>query len=107
MKQSETVLSAAERYGMEVSEAQVRLLDGRESLVKARLTVHSCALDEVRKPVEAGMAVAKETLEAGQAALREKDMRRLGLAVSVLFISAMMVALWLLIRRLEAAKRPS
>jgi hypothetical protein len=107
LKQSDAVLSTAERYGMEVSEAQVRLLDGRESLVKARLTVHSFALDEVRKPVEAGMAIAKETLESGQAALREKDKRRLGLAISVLFISAMMVALWLLIRRLEAAKRPS
>jgi hypothetical protein len=105
LKRSEAVLAAADKYGMEVSEAQVRLLDGRESLVKARLTVHSFALNEVRKPVEAGQAVAKETLDAGQAALREKDMRRLGLAISVVFISAMMVALWLLIRRLEAAKR--
>ncbi len=41
LKHSETVLASAEKSGMEVSEAQVRLIDGRENLVKARLALHS------------------------------------------------------------------
>ena len=51
---------------MEVSEAQVRLLDGRENLVKARLALHAMKPDELRKPIDAGMAIAKETLQAGR-----------------------------------------
>ena len=101
LKQSETVLARAEEYGMEVSEAQVRLIDGRENLVKSRLALHAMKPDEMRKPIDAGMAIAKATLDAGQAALREKDFRRLGLAVSVLLIGIAILAIRMLIRRIE------
>jgi predicted CXXCH cytochrome family protein len=101
LKQSETVLARAEKYGMEVSEAQIRLIDGRENLVKSRLTLHGMQPGEMRKPIDAGMAVAQETLKAGQDALHEKDVRRLGLAVSVLLIGIAIVAIRSLIRRIE------
>ena len=103
LKRSEDTLAQADKYGMEVSEAQVRLLDGRENLVKARLAMHEFQPQEMRKPIDAGLAIADETLRAGQAALHDKDVRRIGLAVSVFFISITVVALWLLIRRLEAS----
>ena len=102
LKQSETVLARAEESGMEVSEAQVHLIDGRENLVKARLALHAIDPGEMRKPIDAGMAIAKETLGAGQAALREKDFRRWGLAVSVLLIGIAILAIRFLIRRIEA-----
>jgi hypothetical protein len=102
LKRSETVLAEADRFGMEVSEAQVRLGDGREDLVKARLAMHSFQPAEMHKPIEAGMAIANETLQAGQAALHDKDMRRLGLAISVFFIAITVVAILLVIRRIEA-----
>jgi predicted CXXCH cytochrome family protein len=102
LKRSEDTLAQAEKYGMEVSEAQVRLMDGRENLVKARLAMHSFQPEDMRKPIEAGVAVADETLRAGQAALHDKDIRRIGLAVSVFFIAITVLAIWLVIRRLEA-----
>ena len=102
LKQSETVLARAEAYGMEVSEAQVRLIDGRESLVKSRLVLHAMRPDDLRKPIDTGMAVAKETLKAGQDALHEKDIRRWGLAVSVVLIAIAILAIRLLLRRIEA-----
>lgn len=101
LKQSETVLASAERYGMEVSEAQVRLIDGRENLVKSRLELHSMQAAEMRKPIDAGMAIARETFQAGQNALHEKDVRRYGLAVSVILIGIAMFAIRSLIRRIE------
>ena len=55
----------------------------------------------MKKPIDAGMAVANETLHAGQAALHEKDVRRMGLAISVVFIGITIFAIWALIRRLE------
>ncbi len=102
LKHSEEVLAKAERYGMEVSEAQVQLLEGREDLIKARLALHSFQPEEMHQPIEAGMAIAGETLRTGQAALKEKDFRRFGLAVSALFIAITVAAIWLVIRRLEA-----
>ncbi len=101
LNRSDAVLARADEYGMEVSEAQVRLIDGREDLVKARLAMHAFQPAEMRKPIEAGMAIANETQRAGEAALREKDIRRLGLAVSVLFIAITIAALWILLRRIE------
>ena len=102
LKQSETVLGIAEKSGMEVSEAQVRLIDGRENLVKSRLELHLMQPAEMRKPIDAGMAVAQETLKAGQDALHERDVRRYGLAVSVILIAIAMIAIRGLIRRIEA-----
>ncbi len=102
LKHSEAVLAEADNYGMEVSEAQVRLGDGRENLVKARLAMHAFQPSEMHKPIDAGMAIAGETLRAGRAALHDKDVRRLGLAISVFLIAITVAAIFLLIRRLEA-----
>jgi hypothetical protein len=103
LKKSETLLGNAETSGMEVSEAQVRLIDGRENLVKARLALHSMKPAEVQKPVEEGMAIAKATQKAGEFALHEKDTRRMGLAVSVLLIGIVILAIRLLLRRMESS----
>ena len=102
LKQSETLLAKAEKSGMEVSEAQVRLIDGRENLVKARLALHSMKPVEMQKPVDEGMAIAKATQEAGEFALHERNTRRLGLAVSVVLIGIAILAIRLLLRRLES-----
>jgi hypothetical protein len=101
LKKSETLLASAEKSGMEVSEAQVRLIDGRENLVKARLALHSMKPAEVQQPVEAGMAIATATRKAGEFALHEKDTRRIGLGVSVLLIGITILAIRLLLRRME------
>ena len=104
LKRSESVLARADKYGMEVSEAQVQLGDGRENLIKARLALHSFQPEEMKKPIDAGIAIANQTLRAGEAALREKDFRRIGLAVSVVFIGITILAIWALIRRIETQK---
>ena len=101
LQHSESVLKRADQYGMEVSEAQGRLADGRENLVKARLALHSFQPGEVKKPIDAGMAIAGETLRAGEQALHEKDVRRMGLAISVVVIAITILAILALIRRIE------
>ncbi len=101
LKHSESVLAQADKAGMEVSEAQAKLGDGRDDLVKARLALHAFQPVDMKKPIDAGMAVASEALHAGQAALHEKDVRRMGLAISVVFIGITIFAIWALIRRLE------
>jgi predicted CXXCH cytochrome family protein len=101
IKQSDAVLETADKSGMEVSEAQVRLIEGRENLVKSRLALHGMQPDQMRIPVDAGMAIARETRSAGESALRERDFRRYGLGVSVVLIGLAILAIRGLIRRIE------
>jgi hypothetical protein len=48
------------------------------------------------------MAIAKATQKAGEFALHERNTRRLGLAVSVVLIGIAILAIRLLLRRLES-----
>jgi predicted CXXCH cytochrome family protein len=101
LDRSDEILGEAEQSGMEVSEPLLRQTEGRENLVKARVAVHAFDLAAVREPVEEGSVIAVETYEAGEAALRERDDRRLGLALALLAIVATITGLWLAIRSIE------
>jgi predicted CXXCH cytochrome family protein len=101
LDRSEELLERARQSGMEVSEALLLLAEGRASLVKARVAVHAFRVEEVREPVEAGEAIAVETLGAGEDALQEWENRRIGLGLALLTILATMAGLWLAIRRIE------
>ena len=75
--------------------------DGHESLIKARLALHSFDTAKVKKEVDIGLAIAAKTKAAAEQALREKDQRRLGLAISALFIAITVAGIWMVIRKLE------
>jgi hypothetical protein len=104
---SDQILERSRSYGMEVSEALLRQSEAKENLVKARLAVHAFRVEAVRKPVTAGLSVTTETWNAGEAALRERDHRRIGLAVSLVFILITLAGLWLTIRRIEGKPKTS
>ena len=96
------IVASARRSGMEVSEALLRLNDGRERLVKARVAVHAFRGDAVATPVKEGLGIAAEAHRAGVEALKERDYRRLGLALSLIAILITIAALRLKIREIEA-----
>jgi predicted CXXCH cytochrome family protein len=101
LQRSDQILKRARESGMEVSEAQLQQMEGRENLVKARVAVHAFNLAEMRKPVDAGLKIAANTYRSGEAALQERDSRRFGLAVSLIAILVTIIGLWLAIRTLE------
>ncbi len=107
IEKSNQTLARAETDGMEVSEAKLEADQARDSLTKARVTVHSFAIAPVDADVQAGLKVADKTLQAGLAALAERDYRRKGLAFALLAILAVLAGLWLLIRELESAPEQS
>jgi hypothetical protein len=102
LARSDEVVTRARRAGMEVSEAIVKLADGQERLVKARVAVHNFREDAVALPVKEGLTIAAEAHGAGQEALAERDFRRLGLGVSLACILLTLAGLWLAIRWLES-----
>jgi predicted CXXCH cytochrome family protein len=101
LDRSDQILSQARLSGMEVSEPLMQQMDGREKLVKARVAVHAFQADAVRAPVKEGVAIAAQTYAAGQAALKERNFRRIGLALSLVTILITMAGLWIAIRSIE------
>jgi len=79
----------------------LRQAEGRDDLVKAIVAVHAFNPAAVRTPVQAGLAAAADTYRNGQSALKERDSRRIGLAISLIAILAVMLGLWLAIGNLE------
>jgi hypothetical protein len=102
---AEEILGTAERSGMEVSNPKVELASAHEALVKARVNVHSFSPAEVQKLTDQGVEISQKAYQAGVAALRERDVRRKGLGVSLILIALAITGLYLKIRHLESPSR--
>ncbi len=102
LARAQGILNRAARDGMEVSEATLRLQDGQEALVKARVAVHTVRLENVASLVHEGLSIADQSYRAGEQALRERDRRRLGLLVSLVTVSVAIAGLWMKLRAIES-----
>jgi hypothetical protein len=101
LKDADTILDRAESAGMEVSQARLEQDQARDSLTKARVTIHSFNPSKVDQEVQAAVKLADKTHQEGVAALAERDYRRKGLGLSLLAIVAVVVGLRLFIRQVE------
>lgn len=101
---SDKLLTRAETAGVEVGDAQLALSGARDDLTKARVTIHSVRPEAVDQSLDAGLKVTEKTWQAGLAAMVELKYRREGLIVSCAAIVLVLIALGLLIRRLESEK---
>ena len=106
LDRSDEILGRARRSGMEVSEALMKQMEGREALVKARVAVHASRVDAVGTPVREGMAIAGQTYQTGAAAIQESQFRRFGLGIALIAILITMAGLWLSIRGIESKPAP-
>jgi predicted CXXCH cytochrome family protein len=106
LKRSEEVLDKAERSGMEVSSARLEEAQGRDSLTKARVTLHSFQPVKVEQDTQAGMKIADKTYAAGVQALAERDYRRKGLGLALITIFVVLAGLRMYIRQAES-RNPS
>jgi nitrate/TMAO reductase-like tetraheme cytochrome c subunit len=103
IKNAHNVLGIAESSGMEVSQARLDEDQARDALTKARVTIHSFRKDLVDQDIQEGLKIAAKNLQAGQQALRERDYRRKGLGLALVFILMTVVGLLLYIRQIERA----
>lgn len=102
IKKADQALALAEASGMEVGEARLAQAQARDSLTKARVTIHSFRTDLVDQDVQAGLKMAAAELEAGRQAMVERNRRRAGLGVSLLAIGIVLVGLRLYIKKIES-----
>jgi hypothetical protein len=99
---SREVVDRASRAGMDASAGELLLQDAHTSLVQARDVVHTTDAARVQVAMAGGMKAAHDAGQIGQAALAERDVRRRGLALSLVFIGILCVGLFALIRRVDA-----
>jgi hypothetical protein len=102
IKDADQSLRLAESAGMEVSAARLSQDQARDSLTKARVTIHTFQAALVNEDVQAGMKIADANLKAGQDAMVERNHRRIGLGICLIAIAMMLVGLWLYIKKLES-----
>jgi hypothetical protein len=101
IKNADQVLGVAESSGMEVSEARLGQDQARDSLTKARVTIHSFRTDLIDQDIRAGLQIAAKNLQAGKEAMVERNHRRVGLGMSLIAIGIVLVGLRLYIRKIE------
>ncbi|MGD0507294.1 MAG: hypothetical protein ABSA27_05825 [Terriglobales bacterium] len=101
IKSADQILRIGESSGMEVSEARLGQDQARDSLTKARVTIHSFRTDLVDQDIQAGLKIAAKNLQAGKEAMVERNYRRLGLGISLLAIGMVLAGLRLYIKKIE------
>jgi Cytochrome c3 len=101
VKGAAEILDRAESAGMEVGDAQLEQDQARDSLTKSRVAIHSFNPARVQQDVDTGLQITAKTHGEGAAALKERDYRRKGLALSLLAIVAVVLGLGLYVRKIE------
>jgi predicted GNAT family acetyltransferase len=101
VKGAAEILDRAESAGMEVSDAQLEQDQARDSLTKSRVAIHSFNPARVQQDVDAGLKITAKTYQEGAGALKERDYRRKGLALSLLAIVAVVLGLRFYLRQVE------
>ncbi|MGB0034908.1 MAG: hypothetical protein WBP79_05485 [Candidatus Acidiferrales bacterium] len=101
IRNTDNVIGVAESSGMEVSQARLDEDQARDALTKARVTIHSFRQDLVDQDIQAGLRITAKNLQAGENALAERDYRRRGLGLALVFILISVVGLFLYIRQIE------
>jgi cytochrome c553 len=95
------VLGVAESSGMEVSQARLDEDQARDAATKARVIIHSFRKELVNQDIQEGLKIAAKNLQAGNSALAERDYRRRGLGLALVFILISVIGLFLYIRHIE------
>lgn len=102
IKEADLSLRTAESAGMEVGEARLAQDQAKDSLTKARVTIHSFQTALVNQDIQAGMKIAAQDEQAGREAMVERNHRRIGLGISLIAIAFMLIGIWLYIKSIEA-----
>ena len=99
--QADSALTEAIEKGMMTTDEEFRLKEVAQTLIRARTLVHAFNADSVSAKTAEGISKA-DTVTANSAALiGEYHFRRKGLGFATLFITILVVALYLKIRRVD------
>jgi predicted CXXCH cytochrome family protein len=101
---ADQIVSEAERSGMEVSQTRLDLVQARDTLTKARVSIHSVNVERLQQEIKPGLAAAAKNYEAGKEALKERNYRRFGLGLSLIAIAIVLIGLKLYLKQIETGQ---
>jgi hypothetical protein len=87
--------------GMDDVEIGFLLQESHQSLIQSRTLVHTFDPEKVRPKAQEGVAKAQQAITIAAAQVEDYHVRRLGLGIATLFITILIVALFLKIRQME------
>jgi len=95
----------ARNKGMEVDEIEIKLRDVRQQQIKARTLIHTLDLKRVITETDKGTTEARQASQQAESAITEYSFRRLGLGISTLIITVLVILLGLKISRISASRK--
>ncbi len=100
-KLANSLIFEAEQKGMEVGEAKFELRDIHQAQLQSRTVLHSFNEQKFKEVIDKGFSSSKDVIAQANGAIHEYYFRRVGLGISVLIISFLIVILFLYIRKIE------
>lgn len=94
-------IQQAEQKGMEVTDAKFKLRDVRQSRMESRTTVHAFDIGKFEEVINKGLTITTTARDEGRAALDEYYFRRLGLGISTLVITLLVIMIYIYLKRSE------
>jgi predicted CXXCH cytochrome family protein len=99
-REARSVLDEAIEKGMMTTDEEFRLKEVDQVMIQARTLVHAFNLDSVAGKAEEGLKKAQEVETNSASLIDEYYFRRKGLGLATLFITIVIIALYIKIRRL-------
>lgn len=100
---ADSLLAVADRLGMETESGRELLKQANDQLVGLRAAIHSFSLEPIQAALTAGSGLAGRAEAEARATLRDWRNRRLGMALSLVVIVALIA---LLLARIRGLERP-
>lgn len=100
-QEAELKRSDVDRKGMDDVDISFLLQEAHQVLIQARTLVHTFDPDRVGEKTKEGVLKARQALELSASEVKEYRFRRQGFGLATIFITILVVALYLKIRQME------
>jgi hypothetical protein len=103
--ETKKILDQAVQKGMDVSDATFSLQDVRQVLIQSRTTIHSFDLDMFKENIDDGFTIVSKAKVTGEEAIDEFYFRRIGLGISTIIVTLLVIGLYFKLRKIEKKQK--
>ncbi len=104
LNEARTSLDEAENQGLEVEELLLDLQTANTLLVQSRTLIHAFDAGSIRREAEPGFEMAADIVQKSIQLMHDFRMRKVGLGIATIFISFLVLVLYLYIRTLDKSQ---
>jgi len=95
------ILDEAVQKGMDVSDADFSLKDVRQVLIQSRTTIHTFDIEKFKEQINTGFTIVNKSKLIGEEAIDEFYYRRIGLGISTIIVTLLVVGLYIKLKKVE------